>query len=447
MRHLRSLALFVAALACFVPAQAFASSARIDGLGLQSDYVQDYVNVIHYPSTIVRYQNLVYGDLGIKDVSGGDLSDFEDNGTAVPGLQESARGMGAFLKLWNSMPGVFGVQLNENATPISPAYGAEYWNRNRNESFNLLWGDDFGDMSVGFQVNRANSRAEAGTDVAAPFDWTAGGIGMPTSSNSRAIMNTINAGLGAEPRNSFGVGGGISFGWDGMGRRHTADIGVQYRSLSLEQVSGAPGATLTLEDDGGTALAVNARSQFATSDNTYLTPVVNYWTTDMSTEFTDEATPANNTSFENKVTGWNVGLAESWVMREQDLLTLGFAFGNQSVEYEDPAPGGTPFDITYATTPQLFGAVEVHPMSWFHVRLGASKSLMAKLEIEDTAPGGTTVEIKDSPFGYTVGAGFRIGGRLDLDAVLNQDFAFTGGWVASGNEETPFSRLSATYRW
>ena len=67
MRHLRLLVLSVAALACVTPGQSSASSARIDGLGLQSDYVQDYVNVWHYPSTIVRYENLVYGDLGIKD--------------------------------------------------------------------------------------------------------------------------------------------------------------------------------------------------------------------------------------------------------------------------------------------------------------------------------------------------------------------------------------------
>jgi hypothetical protein len=31
--------------------------------------------------------------------------------------------------------------------------------------------------------------------------------------------------------------------------------------------------------------------------------------------------------------------------------------------------------------------------------------------------------------------------------LVNQDFAFTGGYLASGNSETPFSKLSATYRW
>src|SRR5688572_2636492 len=357
MRHLRLLVLSVAALACFTPGPSFASSARIDGLGLQSDYVQDYVNVVHYPSTIVRYQNLVYGDLGIKDASGGDLSDFEDNEVTNPALENSARSMGTFLKLWKGMPGVFGVQLNENANPFSPAYGAEYWNRNRNESFTVLWGQEIGAMAIGFQVNRSNSSAESGTVSVEPFPYTPPTVTAPLG-NTRELINTINAQLGLEPRNSFGFGGGLTFGWDAYGRRHSADVAVQYRTLSLEAISGAPGATVTLEDNGNSALALNFRSQFATSDNTYLTPVINYYRLDMGTQLTDEATPANNTDFENTITGWNIGLAESWVLREQDLLTLGFAFGNQELEYEDPAPAGSPFEIQYSTMPQIFGAAE-----------------------------------------------------------------------------------------
>ena len=177
MRHLRLLVLSVAALACLVPGQSFASSARIDGLGLQSDYVQDYVNVWHYPSTIVRYENLVYGDLGIKDETGGDLPEFEDNDSDVPELQNSARSMGTFLKLWKGMPGTLGLALNENASAISPAYGADFWNRNRNESFTLAWGDQIGDggLAIGLQLNRSESRAEEDTDIIAPYDCSRAG--------------------------------------------------------------------------------------------------------------------------------------------------------------------------------------------------------------------------------------------------------------------------------
>lgn len=441
MRHLRSLVLVAAALACFVPAQSFASQARIDGLGLQSDYVQDYVNVMHYPSTIVRYQNLVYGDLGLQATS----SSFEDNAAVAPELDNSARSMGAFVKLWKSMPGVFGVMINENATPISPAYGAEYWNRNRNEAFNLLWGNTFGSVNAGFQINRSYSGVEGTNFVSEPYTFFTPSLSSG-GSNARQIMNEVNASLGLEGRNSFGVGGGLSFDWDSNGRNHTADIAIQYRNLTLDQTSGAPGSVVSYESDGNSAIAFNGRAQYATADNSYLTPVINYWRVNMNNQLTDEATPANNVSYDNKVSGWNAGLAESWVLRDSDLLTLGFSLGNQEVDYEDVNPAGVPFTISYSTTPQIFGAAEIHPTGWMHIRFGASKPMFSKLELTDNSS-GTTTTIKDSPLGYTLGAGFRIGGRVDIDAVMNQDYAFTGSYLASGESATPFSRLSATYRW
>ena len=197
MRFLRSLALAGLALAVVVPG-AFASQARIDALGIQSDFIQDYVNVIHYPSTIVRYNNLVYGDLGIKDTDGGDLSEFEDNDPYPSDLQNSGRGMGAHLKLWQSMPGVLGIQLNENANPISPSYGSEYWNRNRNEGLALLWGHDFGGVTAGFQFNRTNSSAEGAGLAVSPVGVAPPGVSI-VGTNSRAVMNSINASLGSRP--------------------------------------------------------------------------------------------------------------------------------------------------------------------------------------------------------------------------------------------------------
>ncbi len=445
MRHFHSLVLAGVALFGLVPTVAFASQARVDGLGLQPDFVQDYINVIHYPSTIVKYQNLVYGDLGIKDTDGGDLNEFEDNVGSVPALDNSARSMGAHLKLWKGMPGVLGIQLNENATPMSPAYGAGYWNRNRNEGVTLLWGQDFGGVTAGFQFNRTSSEYETSTLSSEPYPAAPVGIG-PLPTNTRQAMNTINAVLGSRPWNTTGFGGGVSFDFDAGGRSHTADVAVQYRSMSYEVVSTQPAGTITEESDGSYGLAINARSQYATSDNTYLVPVINYWNMSLDNQVADGITPANDFQAANSVNGWSIGLAESWVLRDADLLTLGLQVGQEEIQIDDLRFVSVPFRATYSTTPLLFGSAEVHPMSWFHVRFGASKAFTSKLEA--TNPGtGEQEEAKDSPLGYSLGAGFRIGGRLDLDAVLNQDYAFTGGWAASGNEETPFSRLSATYRW
>jgi hypothetical protein len=443
MRQLRSLALTaLVGFAVLVPVHAQASTARVEGTGLQSDYLQDYVNVILYPSSIVRYPNLVYGDFGVKNVDGGDLTDFQDN-NANPALDNAGRGMGAHVT-GDWLPGVWGVQINENHIPLSAAYGAPYYNRNMNEGLTLLWGQKFGGISLGAMYARSSSSFEQGTTDLQPFPWTAPGA-LPAGANARQIMNGINAALGASPRNTDAFSAGVSFDWNAFGRRHSADVSAQYRTLSLHQEAVIAGNAQVLEDDGGMALSFNARAQMAMSDDSYLVPVFNYYTMDFSTEFTDAATPGVVTSFENTVTGLNFGLAKGWVMRESDLLMLGLALQNQSIEWADPSAFGAAAEVTYSQTPAIFGALEVRPTGWLQLRFGAGSPIFNKLEVTDTASGVETV-FKDSEIQYALGLGFRIGGRLDLDAVLNQDFAFTGGWAASGLSEAPLSRLSATYR-
>ncbi len=443
MRHLRSVALAVLAGAVLTPVVSHASSARVEGTGLQSDYLQDYVNVILYPSSIVRYPNIVYGDLGVKNVNGGDLPDFQDN-NANPALDNAGRGMGAHVT-GDWLPGVWGVQINENHIPLSAAYGASYYNRNPNEGLTLLWGQKFGGISLGAMYARSGSSFQQGTTEIEPFPPVLPGAGL-AGNNARQVMNAINAGLGSEARNTDAFAAGVSFDWNAFGRRHSADISAQYRTLNLHQQAVVAGDTQTLEDDGGAGIAINARAQMAMSDESYLVPVINWYDMDLSTEFTDTATPGVTTSFDNSVSGINIGLAKGWVMRESDLLMLGLAFQQQSIEWSDPSAFGDATEVTYTQSPAIFGALEVRPTGWLQLRLGAGSPIFNKLDAENTTT-GETLEVKDSEIQYALGVGFRIGGRLDLDAVMNQDFAFTGGWAASGVSEGPVSKLSATYRW
>jgi len=443
MRNFFAKSALAAVVLSLAPVAAQASTARIEGLGLQGDYVQDYTNIYNYPSSIVRYQNLVYGNWGRKDVSGGDLSDFQDNNPTAPFLVNADRSMGAYLSICKRLPGTWGVQLNENRNALSPAYGPQYWGRQGNEGITLLWGNKLGQKAaLGITLEKSGSRAEDATDILFPFFEQA----TPTLSasglvNTRQIMNEINASIGATTgRNSWGVGAGLSTNWSSHGRDHLAELGVHYRNNSLHEEDQAAGTLL--EDNGNTDFAVNARMQCAVSDNSYLTPVINWYSMDRGTQFTDNTTPANDTDFDNKVSGFNVGLSETWVLRETDMLVLGVSVNREKIDYEDPTVGGGPFTITYMNSPTVFGSLEAHPTHWWHVRMGASKPVWNKLTIEQT----NKVTIKDSPFNYAVGTGFRLGNSLDLDAVVNQDFAFGGGWAASGTFEVPFSSLSATYR-
>src|SRR5205814_3229643 len=232
MRSNWTKSVLVAAAVATLPVSAFASSARVEGLGLQPDYIQDYVNVTTYPSTIVRYQNLVYGDLGVKDVSGGDLSDFNDNNTN-PVLLDAGRSMGAYLgNLWSGRLGVWGVQFNENANPLSPAIGSDRMNRNPNEAFTILWGWKGSSLSLGANLDRSFSSNESsnGTTTITLKPFTTGALPSLSANNTRQFINGFNAILGSRHFNTFGVGGGISYNWEAMGRQHTLDASVHYRT-------------------------------------------------------------------------------------------------------------------------------------------------------------------------------------------------------------------------
>jgi len=443
MRNFFAKSALAAVVLSLAPVAAQASTARIEGLGLQGDYVQDYTNIYNYPASIVRYQNLVYGNWGRKDVSGGDLSDFTDNNPTPSSLENADRSMGAYLSICKRLPGTWGVQINENRNALSPAYGPQYWGRQGNEGITLLWGNKIGSKAaLGITLEKSGSRAEDATDVIYPyFEQSTPAIAVGGLQNTRQIMNDVNASLGATTgRNSWGIGAGLSSNWSSNGRDHLAELGVHYRNNSLHEEDQTAGTLL--EDNGNTDFAVNARLQLAISDNSYLTPVANWYSMDRGTQFTDNTTPANNFDYENKVSGFNVGLSETWVLRETDMLVMGVSVNREKIDYEDPSVAGGPFTITYMNSPTVFGALEAHPTHWWHVRMGASKPVWSKLTLEQ----GSKTEFKDSPFNYAVGTGFRLGGSLDLDAVVNQDFAFGGGWASSGTFEVPFSSLSATYR-
>ena len=64
MMHQIKRFIVVAAVACMVPAVAFASTARINGLNIPGDYTKDYTGMFTYLSSINSTGNLVYAETG-----------------------------------------------------------------------------------------------------------------------------------------------------------------------------------------------------------------------------------------------------------------------------------------------------------------------------------------------------------------------------------------------
>jgi hypothetical protein len=425
-------------LACALPAVASASSTRIQSLGMQGDFVMDYSNVHTYPSALVRYQSLVYGDLGVKDVSGGDLSEFNDNNANT--LSDADRSMGAILgNLWGGKAGVWSVNFHENATPLSPALGAAYFNRNPNEAWDVLWAYKFNKMSLGLEFNRSFSSDDefsTGGQVVEPY--TSGSFLSGSFSNARQLFNIVASQLGSQDFNTLGIGGGLSFDMGDENSHNWVDLSGEFRDLSATFEDTTLSAK---EDDGGSSFAFNARMHWEASDDMHWMPVANFYRLDLSQTFTDN-TGLNNTSFDNTVTGFNVGACAQWKLRESDWFYLGAAFEDVNMKLES-----VDAKLNYMNAPNVFAALESNLWSWLTFRLGASKPIYSRLKVTDnvsTTP--TEGSLKDSPLQYSVGLGFHVS-KIDVDALLNQDWPFTGGWLASGSREVPFSRLSATYRW
>lgn len=441
--------LVLALLVVALPSVAFASAARVEGLGLQGDYVMDYNNVFTYPSLVTQYQNLVYGDLGKKSLPIGSLNDFQDN-NQNPRLDDANRAMGAILgNLWGGKIGVWSVNFNENASPISPALGAQYFNRNSNEALDLLWGWKMQKSSIGLRLNKTYSSIENNNGTVITRPYTGPGSTITTAANARQAFNELASVLGSDDWNSLGVGAGASFTFGEGDKASMLDLSGELRWMTFE-FSDTTGA-VKYEDNGGLSYAFNARYHWMKEGDFHLMPVGNFYRLNLGTKYSSTAgVPIADTTYDNSAMGINIGLVGNWKLRDSDWFWLGAAYEYSKLDFEDvvrnPQPSGHE-EITYQNMPNIFAALESSLWPWFTVRLGAGRPLFSTLKAtdKDVTPNNET-KIKDSPLQYSVGVGFHFA-KLDVDAVVNQDFAFTGGWFSSGNNETPFSKLSATYRW
>jgi hypothetical protein len=97
--------------------------------------------------------------------------------------------------------------------------------------------------------------------------------------------------------------------------------------------------------------------------------------------------------------------------------------------------------------PLVFAALETEATSWLKVRIGASRGhSVERNESTDfnTPAFSSTEKTRTADFRLGLGAGIRWN-NLDIDMAINNQFPLSGGYILSGNQATPFNRVSATY--
>ena len=422
--HSRMLKLVVLGLALLValPVVASAQTSRIEGMAIQGDYIKDYTSIYTYPSTITNVGNLIYGELGAS--TGGAPRD---------------RAVGAVMGDWfEGRYGVFGIhmrqltpQLGQGDTtsasaPSEPLPGTTLRlgddpNRNGNEQFDIMWGKKFGTTSFGVRLNRSFGELEldnTGLDISSlKFDF-----------------NQADPNLS---RNVFGVGAGLT--WE-MGPSSNVDIAAQYQSRTFE-VKDSTGVTVA-EDNGKTAYQVAARMQWQWQPNVMVMPVFKWYSYNLSTNIVG-AVPRTT---DNTLKGWQIGAAGNWTVGSNDLFVLGLTFAQNKIDQEADVFGlgfanGT---VTESFSPQIFAALETHVNNWLTLRFGGNKGTWYNLDVNDKSR-PETITFHSSPFNMSLGAGVKVG-SLQLDGVMNNQFAHNGLYFLTGNPTSPlFTKVTATY--
>lgn len=391
MRHI------FAALACLavIPAAAFASSSRVQGLNVPGDYVKDYTNMYTYLSGVGSVGNLVYAEPG----NGGNNA------------------MGAVLgNLFEGRLGTWGVNLRRFAPTLgqniagdpltTTAVGFQDLNLGTGEAFDLLWGHKMGSGSLGLRLNR--------------------------SFISREVTAGTAEGNGTFGRNVWGLGAGFGFA---MNSNTDVEISGLFQNRSFKGTNlVTPDAA---EDDGGSTYQVAARAMMKSGGNLTMMPVVKYYKFDIS------SVDAAAVSTDLQMSGWQLGLAGNWALGSDDLFVLGAQFvGNKLESTVGANPTSTATETYY---PNVFMALETHTNSWLTLRFGAQNAMMYSFKQETGAPVVTTTT-KLHAFNFNLGATAKVG-SLAFDAVLTPSFYNNpvGATFNNGLGNNPFTRVSATY--
>ena len=413
-----------------------ASWSRVEGMGLTSpvlwQFTDDYANIYYFPTSVVRQNNLVLAELG---------SNSDGNTNEVDSETEQS------LTIIKNFPrfGSIAYQMKQSALNSS------FPNSLNNEQIDLIWGTGLQKMDIAVRFDATNSKIEHSENVggvASSFEASGAGIAPGDPYPFAAVfLPTL---IQAVELNTWGVTPAIAFHMQNDNRIEAA---VTFRQYSLDRnasTGGVAGESWT--DDSGISYAVRLRGIFGNDAGAWY-PAFWYVNDDLSWEATGIAGLGDRSADE---TYKNIGAGISRNMRVNDnnLLIFGVSAQQQKLDYErkDANTGGAVTDIKDAelkTTlaPTFFASLETEATSWLKVRLGGTHS-MAQTRFElsdfDTPTGSSTDKIKGSDFTFNIGAGLKWN-NLDVDVTVNEAFPLSGGWVLSGDEETPFTRASATY--
>ncbi len=374
--------LFVFGLLALLPSVAPASDARLDGLGVQREYVEDYYNFRIFPTVVARYKNLVTASLGTRD--GGNRS------VGVIGAGE------------NTSYGAFAIYLNQtNRIYVTDETGSAVAAETAELDFS--WAKQFSGMALGAGLVWVDSSVETGDFRRTPANWNGQGANLL----------------------SFLVGAKFD-----VGDRSSLELAGELARYSWEATNTS--GNLIGQDAGNLSYRLVGRMMSEVSEKTTLVPLLSYGRTDLTAEEDADVTRTDRL---------NMGIAAHHEVNGDDLLILGVAANY--LKRSNYLTGDRSAEFSRWDLPALFIALEFDMYDWLTARVGATKTI----DLSTVDPGiedGVDSDAVSSRYFFGLGMGLHFD-HLDVDATVNPDALFTGGYLFSGESSRPLTRITGTY--
>lgn len=257
------------------------------------------------------------------------------------------------------------------------------------QQYDLGWARQFGKLALGARVEVAHSSTKTGDNTTSPSDVPG------TNWNTTAFHAGVKLDSGAS--DFLEIGGSLRMN--------------SYKNEAAE-----------VEDDAGSSYRVSARYWKAMSDKLSFVPAVDYRY--------DDLTRMNETDNQHTYNALHAGAAFLFDVNQNNTLTLGVAVNRQKDNYND---------VSVTWLPTLFGSLEWDIKSWLTGRVGCQQAMRME-------KAGDNLDVNSADFLYGLGVGVHFN-NFDVDATLNQNFPFTGGYFISGESTsgTMFGRITADY--
>ena len=427
----------VVALVALTAGVSQASLSRVEGMGLSgpalSQFTDDYVNIYYYPTSVVRQNNLVLAELGNNP--GGFVN-------SVSHIDQS-------LTLIKNFPrfGSIAYQMKQNA--LNSAFA----NNLNNEVFDVIWGMGLEKIDIAVRVDITNSSFESDasggpTHIEAHGDGFVPGDPYPFGAifvNDRIVNSGVEI-------NTWGVGPAVALH---LSNDNRIEGTVNFRRYTLDRkISTAGVAGENWKDGGNMSYTVAARAILHQGDRATWYPAFWYVNDDLSYEVTNNPATVGARSADETYKQIGAGISHNMRVNDNNLLIFGVTASQSKATYDrtdnnDAVANGDLKHREFKTTlvPRFFASLETDLTRWLKGRLGATKSMQSeRTETSDfnTVAVTSTTKERFSDFQFSLGTGIKFN-NFDVDMTLNQSFPLSGGWVLSGDEATPFTRVSGTY--